>query len=72
MNEIDLLGKLAGMPGFKMYRDQNFGLVVESDGVTYNQIPGYSMVETIFEAYLWISSHQKARDLVKNAKVSIE
>jgi len=72
MNElvIHLLSRLRDMPGFKMHCPNPGTFLIEAQGIAYD-CSHYSTAEAIEDAYLYIASELRARELVKNAKVTL-
>lgn len=63
------LQRLSDLPNFKIYNEE--GLHIEADGVKFNG-SWLCMEEAIEEAYLFIKSRIMAKELVKQAKITIE
>jgi hypothetical protein len=65
------LYKLSQLSGFKLHCTTEGTFTYEANGVSYNS--GYcSIPEGVENAYLFIVSELRARELVKRAKVTLE
>lgn len=62
--------KLVDSNSFKMYRNDELDLIIERDGEIFNAT-NLLIEDAIYEAYLYLESRRLAKDLVRNAKITL-